>query len=56
MIYHSLEWYTVSVRGQENGSTVKYSPLSEGVPEGKSPKGGLYSTVNLKLGPTMDII
>ena len=27
---------TVSVLGQEEGSTVKYTPLPEGVPEGKA--------------------
>ena len=27
---------TVSVLGRDQGYTVKYSPLSEGVPEGKS--------------------
>ena len=28
--------YTVSVLGQDEGYTVKYSPPSEGVPEGKA--------------------
>ena len=28
--------YTVSVLGQEEGYTVKYTPLREGVPEGKA--------------------
>ena len=28
--------YTVSVLGREEGYTVKYTPLPEGVPEGKA--------------------
>ena len=28
--------YTVPVLGREEGYTVKYTPLSEGVPEGKA--------------------
>ena len=32
------EWqvFTVSVLGQDEGYTVKYNPLAEGVPEGKA--------------------
>ena len=42
----------VSVLGRDKGYTVKYIPLSEGVPEGK----GLYLTVYPKSFPNTDSI
>ena len=35
----------VSVLGQDRGYTVKYTPLSEGVPEGTPEGEGVYLTV-----------
>ena len=47
---------TVSVLGQEEGFTVKYTPSPEGVPEG-TPKGkGVYLTVYPELSPYTDSI
>ena len=53
-------FYTVSVLGREEGHTVKYNPLSEGVPRAK-PKGtsegkGLYLTIYPKASPNKDSI
>ena len=48
-MYLSVLWCTVSVLGQDEGYTVKYNPLPEGVPEGKAqgtPEGkGLFLTI-----------
>ena len=51
---------TVSVLGRDEGYTVKYNPLLEGIlrakPEG-TPKGkGLYLTIYPESGPNTDII
>ena len=43
---------SVSVLGQDEGYTVKYSPPPEGTPEG----GQLYLTVNPELSPNTDSI
>ena len=41
----------VSVLGRDEGYTVKYTPLAEGVPEG-TPEGiGVYLTVYPELSP-----
>ena len=44
--------YTVSVLGRDEGYTVKYNPLPEGVPDGE----GLYLSVYPELSPNTDII
>ena len=43
---------TVSVLLPEEGYTVKYTPLPEGVPEGE----GVYLTIYPKLSPNTDSI
>ena len=47
---------TVSVLGVDQGYTVKYTPLPEGVPEGAPEGKGVYSTVFPKLSPNLDSI
>ena len=34
--YTTLKWHTVSVSWQDNGYMVKYTPLSEGIHQGKA--------------------
>ena len=48
--------YTVSVLGQEEGYTVKYTPLPEGVPEGTPEGKGVYLIVYPELSPNTDSI
>ena len=52
--------YIVSVLGRDEGYTVKYNPLPEGVPEGEARANswskGLYLTVHPELGPNTDIV
>ena len=48
--------YTVSVLGRDQGYTVKYNPLPEGVSEGTPEAKGLYLTVYPELSPNTDII
>ena len=60
-IYRLYGYYnTVSVLGRDEGYTVKYNPLPEGVPEAKpegTPEGkGLYLIVYPELSPNTDII
>ena len=47
-----MHMYNVSVLGQEEGYTVKYTPPPEGVPEGR----GVYFTVYPTSSPNTDII
>ena len=53
-------YYTVSVLGREEGYTVKYTPLSKGVPEGEAkgtPEGeGVYLTIYPESNLNMDSI
>ena len=46
----------VSVLGRDEGYTVKYNPLPEGVPEGTPEGKGLYLTVYPESSPNTDII
>ena len=48
--------YNVSVLGRDEGYTVKYNPLFEGVPEGTSEGEGLYLTIYSELSPNRDIV
>ena len=48
----SALYYTVSVLGQEEWYTVKYTPSPEGVPKGK----GVFLTVYPESNPIMDDI
>ena len=67
MVYQTVQWTRlsdselgchnpVSVLGRDEGYTVKYNPLPEGVPE-ETPEGkGLYLTIYPELSPNTDII
>ena len=46
----------MSVLGLDEGTTVKYNPLPEGVPEGTPETKGLYLTVYPQSSPNTDII
>ena len=48
--------FILSVLGQDEGYTVKYNPLHEGVPEGTPEGKELYLTVYPELSPNTDII
>ena len=48
--------FTVSVLGREEGYTVKYTPLPEGVPEGTPEGEGVYLTVYPESSPNTENI
>ena len=48
--------YFVSVSGRDEGYTVKYTPLPDGVPEGTPEGKGLYLTKDPRSSPNTDII
>ena len=54
MVYTVLN--TVSVLGREEAYKVKYTPLSEGVPEVTPEVEGVYLTVYPQSSPNMDNI
>ena len=49
-IYHNLINF-LSLIGQDKGYTVKYSPSSEGIPEGTPNGKELYLTIYSELSP-----